>query len=50
MVFSVTEKVVRLIPWIESYVERGSDFLRLEIWWEPKHDLMVDGNHIPCGS
>lgn len=35
MVFSGTDDVVRLLPWIRSYVECGTDPVRLEAWWEP---------------
>lgn len=50
VVFSVNENAWRLIPWIGSYTKLGSDFVRLEIWWEPKHDLMVDGDDMRGGS
>ena len=42
VVFRGTNDVVRLFPWIRSYVEYGGDPIRLETWWEPNHDLMLD--------
>lgn len=41
MVFSVNENARRLIPWIMSYTSRGTDPVRLEVWWEPEHELML---------
>lgn len=41
VVFRVADDVRRLIPWIRSYVERDTDPVRLEAWWEPEHRLML---------
>lgn len=41
VVFRVADDVRRLIPWIRSYVERDTDPIRLEVWWEPEHPLML---------
>ena len=46
IVFRSTSDVVRLLPWIRSYVEYGDDPVRLETWWEPEHGLILrDGIH-----
>ena len=42
MVFNGNDDVVRLLPWIRSYVACGTDPVRLETWWEPEHELMLD--------
>lgn len=41
IVFRSTSDVVRLIPWIRSYAECGTDPVRFEAWWEPEHELML---------
>lgn len=42
VVFSGTEDAWRLIPWIESYTHFDTGPVRLEIWWEPDHKLMLN--------
>lgn len=51
MVFKPTQKCEYLEPWVESYADYSTNkIVRLETWWEPKHELMVDGDHIRGGS
>lgn len=51
MVFTATQKCEYLEPWVESYADYSTNkIVRLETWWEPKHELMVDGDHIRGGS
>ena len=41
IVLRSTSDVGRLLPWIRSYVECGTDPVRFEVWWEPEHELML---------
>lgn len=50
MVFKPTQKCEYLEPWVNSYAGYSTNIVRLETWWEPKHELMVDGDHIRGGS
>ena len=51
MVFTATQKCEYLESWVESYADYSTNkIVRLETWWEPKHELMVDGDHIRGGS
>ena len=46
MVFKPTQKCEYLEPWVNSYAGYSTHIVRLETWWEPRHELMVDGDHI----
>jgi hypothetical protein len=50
MVFKPTQKCEYLEPWVNSYAGYSTHIVRLETWWEPRHELMVDGDHIRGGS
>lgn len=50
MVFRPTQKCEYLESWVNSYAGYSTNVVRLETWWEPKHPLMVEGDHVRGGS